>query len=178
VDDALSVGLITVADLDQVAFWQETTLRARHRHPVLGPLQFQPTIIRGLIDWQVSDLLEQTRRNLLEQNIRTVADVRACGKILGNLSPHVLQLKAGLEKFLRERVYQHLRVLQMAAKGQRMLRMLFEEFCKHPEQLPPRYRALAEHGCLERIVCDYLAGMTDRFAQEEFLRLFQPCTNV
>lgn len=178
VDDALSVGLIAVSDLASVAFWQETAERARIGHPVLGPLQLQPTIIRGLIDWQVSDLLDQTRRNLREHNIRTVEDVRSCNTILVNLSTHVSRLKSELEMFLRDRVYRHYRVMRMAAKGQRMLQLLFEQFCKHAEQLPPRYRALAEQAGLERTVCDYLAGMTDRFAQEEFLRLFQPCTLV
>ena len=178
VDDALSVGLIAVADLDDVPFWRETVARARRKHLALGSPQFQPTIIRALIDWQVSDLLEQTRRNLRDQQIRTVAEVRACGTALVNPSPDVVRLKAGLENFLRERVYQHYRVLRMAAKGRRMIQMLFEEFRKQPEQLPDRYRARADLEPVERTVCDYLAGMTDRFAQDEFLRLFQPYTLV
>ncbi len=176
VDDALSVGLVQMSDLEAVPCWQEAAGRSRAKHPTLGQLQFQPTIIRALIDWQVTDLLEQTRAHLAEQQIRTVADVRAGAKTLVGLSPGVMQLKAGLEAFLRQRVYQHERVLRMAAQGRRMLQMLFEEFRKRPEQLPERYRILAKQESAERVVCDYLAGMTDRFAQAEFLRLFQPCT--
>ena len=176
VDDALGVGLVPMSDLQTVPFWQEVARRARTQHPHLGELQVRPTLIRALIDWQVSDLLDQTRANLAAQHIRTVADVRVCAPTLVGLSPGVIQLKAGLETFLRERVYQHDRVLSMAAQGRRMLRMLFEEFRKRPEQLPERYRARAQQECTPRVVCDYLAGMTDRFAHAEFLRLFQPCT--
>jgi dGTPase len=107
-----------------------------------------------------------------------VADVRSYPNVLVGLSPEVVRLKTGLESFLREKVYRHYRVMRMAAKGRRILQMLFNEFQKHPEQLPERYRALLAEAPVERVVCDYLAGMTDRFAQDEFLRLFQPYTLV
>jgi dGTPase len=87
-------------------------------------------------------------------------------------------LKAGLENFLHQRVYRHYRVMRMAAKGGRLLRSLFEEFCRAPEQLPARYFRKAQAGQVQRTVCDYLAGMTDRYAQDEYLRLFQPYTSV
>jgi dGTPase len=83
-----------------------------------------------------------------------------------------------LERFLYERVYRHYRVTRMAAKGRRFLQMLFDEFCRRPEQLPGRHALRARSGQLERAVCDYLAGLTDRSAQDEYLRLFQPYTNV
>jgi dGTPase len=178
VDDALSIGLITLQDLDELHFWQRTVQRARQKHPTIGPLQFQPTIIRALIDWQVSDLLDNTQRNLREHGIRTVADVRSCPTTLATPSSEVARLKAGLEAFLQERVYRHFRVMRMAAKGRRLLGILFKEFSQHPEQLPERYRGRAQQSSVPRAVCDYLAGMTDRYAQDEYLRLFQPYTLV
>ena len=87
-------------------------------------------------------------------------------------------LKTGLETFLHERVYQHHRVMRMAVKGSRFLRQLFEEYCLHPPQLPERYARRIGESSGERVVCDYLAGMTDRYAQDEYLRLFQPYTPV
>jgi dGTPase len=178
VDDALSMGLISTQELNDVPFWSQAVERARDKHKDIGPLQFQPTIVRGLIDWQVTDLLDQARANLRAQGIRSVADVRACPQTLAGPSAEVVALKAGLERFLHERVYRHFRVVRMARKGQRMLRMMFEEFCRHPEQLPPRYFQRLQPGVLQRVVCDYLAGMTDRFARDEFLRLFHPDTLV
>jgi dGTPase len=178
VDDALSLELIAPADLEEVPFWKQTVDRVRARHKNLGPLQFQPTVVRALIDWQVSDLLEQTRRQLRQERIGSVSDVRAAGKVLVVSGPEMRALKAGLEAFLHRRVYQHHRVMRMAVKGSRFLRQLFEEYCRHPTQLPERYARRIGEASPQRVVCDYLAGMTDRYAQDEYLRLFQPYSPV
>ncbi len=178
IDDGLSIGLITFADLRQVEFWRRAEEDARKRHREIGPLQLQPTVVRALIDWQVSDLLEHTRERLREHAIATVEDVRQSSEILVAPGPEVRALKSELEKFLHNRVYQHHRVMRMATKGQRFLQTLFNEYCEHPKQLPERYSRRAKSGLLERTVCDYVAGMTDRYAQDEYLRLFQPYTNV
>jgi dGTPase len=177
-DDALSLGLIALAELEEVDFWRQAVERVRRRLHVTGPEQFQPAVVRALIDWQVTDLLEQTRERLRQERIRTVADVRSATGPLVGPGAEVRSLKAGLEQFLHRQVYRHYRVMRMAAKGQRILRQLFDEYCRQPEQLPDRYyRRIPLYG-KERTVCDYLAGMTDRFAQDEFLRLFQPYTSV
>jgi dGTPase len=178
-DDALGAGILSFDDLLGVEFWDRAVERVKARHKVLGPLQFQPTVVRALIDWQVSDLLEFSRRRLAEERIRTVEDVRqAVGPLIGP-SPGVRALKGPLEQFLHERVYRHYRVMRMATKGRRLLLALFHEFCRCPELLPARYfRRARVAGQLERTVCDYLAGMTDRYAQDEYLRLFQPDIDV
>jgi dGTPase len=176
VDDALNVGLITTVDLMEVPFWRQTAERVLAQQR-LSPEQHQAAIVRALIDWQVTDLLEHTRQRLRQDRIRTVEDVRHA-EILAGPSPEGQQLKAGLEEFLRRRVYQHHRVERMSAKGRRIVRLLFEEFRKAPRLLPERYARRAEQAGVEQTVCDYLAGMTDRFAQDEFLRLFQPYTLV
>jgi dGTPase len=178
IDDALSAGLITLGDLEDVPFWRQAVERVRRRHGKVGPLQFQPAVVRDLIDWQVSDLLEQTRRHLREEQIHAVADVRGAGKIMVGPGAEVRALKSELEDFLRRRVYQHYRVRRMAAKGSRFLQQLFAELCRQPAQLPERYAQRAYATSLPHVVCDYLAGMTDRYAQDEFLRLFQPYTLV
>lgn len=179
IDDALSVGLIATADLEETAFWNQAAARVRQQHAAIGPLQYQPAVVRALIDWQVTDLLEHTRQRLRQERIATVADVRAAAGILVGPGPEVTALKSSLEEFLHRRVYRHPRVLRMATKGSRMVQDLFREFTRAPELLPDRYaqRVLAE-GDVHRVVCDYLAGMTDRYAQDEFLKLFQPDTDV
>jgi dGTPase len=177
VDDALNVGLIAPADLAEVPFWQQAVERVHRRHRP-GPEQFQPTVVRALIDWQVTDLLEHTRQRLRDGRIRSVEGVRHAPGPLAVPGPEVRRLKAGLEEFLHRRVYGHHRVMRMKAKGQRILRLLFDEYRRLPQLLPERYARRAEQGPPEQTVCDYLAGMTDRFAQDEYLRLFQPYTPV
>lgn len=178
VEDALGGGLIALEDLQPVDFWRRAEAQVRQKHPAIGPLQLVPTVIRGLISWQVTDLLEHTRLRLREENVRTLDDVRKCRRPLVVPGAEVCFLKKQLEEFLHERVYRHYRVLRMAAKGQRMIIQLFNEFRKNPDQLPQRYRERIKREGTERVVGDYLAGMTDRYLQDEFLRLFQPFTGV
>jgi dGTPase len=174
IDDALGVGLITFEDLENVEFWRQAVERVRGQHSRIGPLQFQPTVIRALIDWQVSDLLEHTRAALRRYRIATVEDVRQAPERLVAPGPEVRALKGNLEAFLHRRVYGHSRIIRLACKGRRFLQLLFAEFCRTPALLPERYARRAEAEPIERVVCDYLAGMTDRYAQDEYLRLFQP----
>jgi dGTPase len=178
VDDALSAGIIRREELDTVSFWQRAVERVLKKYPSVGPLQFQPAVVRALIDWQVSDLLSHSRQRLHDHKIRTVADVRSCSHILVDSGQEVRQLKSELESFLHERVYRNHRVMRMTVKGQRMVQAMFVEFCRLPGLLPERYKQRTERETPERVVCDYLAGMTDRFAQDEYLRLFQPYTPV
>jgi dGTPase len=177
-DDALGLGLITFDDLQEVDFWRRAVEHVRQRHRRLGAEQFQPTVIRTLINWQVADLLDHTQQRLRRQRVQTVADVRAAAEPLVGPGPEVTALKEALEEFLNRRVYHHYRVARLAAKGRRILLALFEEFCRAPALLPERYARRIQNEPVERTVCDYLAGMTDRYAQDEYLRLFQPYTGV
>jgi len=144
----------------------------------MRPESFQPTVVRMLIAWQVGDLLEQTRQRLRQESIATVEDVRRFPEPLVGPSPEVRRLKAELEEFLHRRVYSHYRVQRMAVKGARIVRMLFDEFRRAPQLLPPRYARRIDGNPPERVVCDYVAGMTDRYAQDEYLRLFHPYSIV
>jgi dGTPase len=178
VDDALGVGLIRLEDLAAVEFWRRALERVKQRHPELSPIQLQPTVVRALIDWQVTDLLEHTRKRLIQEKIRTVEDVRASRGRIVEPGSEVRELKTGLEEFLHRRVYSHYKVQRMAGKGRRILQSLFAEFCRRPELLPDRYAERARDGQLQRTVCDYVAGMTDRYAQQEYQSLFQPYHGV
>lgn len=178
VDDALALGLVTYEDLEPVEIWQLALERAHQRHRDIGPEQLRSTVLRTLMDWQITDLLEHTLDRLRTHQVKSVDDVRAAPVVLVDQGPEVARLKLGLEEFLCQRVYRHHRVQRMAVKGGRIVSELFQEFCRNPQLLPPRYGRRALGGEVPRTVCDYLAGMTDRFAQEEYLRLFHPFTIV
>ena len=190
-DDALGIGLITLDELDGVELWRRAAAPVRDRHPGLRGDVFRAAVIRELIAWQVADLIDETGSRLDAHRIVTLADVRACPTPIVGFGSELMALKTELESFLHERVYRHHRVLRMAAKGQAILRRMFAEFVARPDLLPERYLArwvdappallrrrrttvVPQEASLERIVADYLAGMTDRFARQEYLRLFHP----
>jgi dGTPase len=193
-DDALGLGFITVDELRREEFWARATERVHAHTPGLSDGPLRVAVVRELLAWQVGDLLEETANRLAAGNVRSIDDVRAAPGPLVGFTAEVRRLKAGLERFLRNRVYKHHRVLRMTANGRRILESLFAEYVRAPELLPEKHLrrwagAEAVVGppppgwvtagrprldCLERVVGDYLAGMTDRFAQLEYRRLFLP----
>jgi dGTPase len=185
VDDALEIGFVTEADLHDVDFWQRAVRAVRARHPDLSGKPLRTAVVRELLAAQVNDLLEESANRLNREGIRCVQDVRRATTPLVGLSFEMELLKRGLERFLRDRVYRHHRVLRMTANGKRILRLLYEELVRSPELLPERQfrRWKGTDGrCgpapIERVVADYLAGMTDRYAQREYGRLFQPSIDL
>jgi dGTPase len=177
-DDALSLGLVSLKDLQEVDMLRQATERAQHRYGPMTDQELQYALVRILIDWQVNDLLETTRRNLEKHRVRSVEDIRSLPEPLAQPSEELAELKQRLEAFLTEKVYRHFRVQRMANKAQRFITALFHEYCRAPGQLPEPYQSQIPTEGLEQTVCDYLAGMTDRFAQDEYLRLFHPFETV
>ena len=198
IDDALGLGFLTLDELRQVPFWAEAVERVHQHHPGLSGPPLRTAVIRELLAWQVTDLLEETTRRLEQYNIRSLDDVRNAPVPLVGFTPQLAQYKAEWERFLHNRVYTHHSVLRMTHNGQRILEALFHEYVRHPELLPEkhfrRWSGAAERRGppppswithhrrpipqLERVVADYLAGMTDRFAQMEYRRLFLPTVEV
>jgi dGTPase len=209
-DDALGLGFITLDELSGVEFWERAAARVGRHTPGLAGHPLRVAVVRELLAWQVTDLLEETARRLAEANVRSVDDVRSADEWLVGFTPEVAAMKAALERFLHERVYKHHQVLRMTANGKRVLQGLFAEYVRRPELLPekhlrrwtgaggligPPQSAMASpasqsrhpewvtasrtsHDCLERVVADYLAGMTDRYAQLEYRRLFLPSAEL
>jgi dGTPase len=188
-DDALGIGLITFADLEGVDLWARAAREVRRQHTTLSADVFRTAAIRELIAWQVNDLIAETERRLAAHPVRSVADVRMAAEPLVGFGGELVDLKAGLGRFLHERVYRHHRVVRMAAQGQSILRRVYAEFVARPELLPERYQArwagaaagreaapsvVPPEPSVQRVVADYLAGMTDRFARQEYVRLFHP----
>lgn len=200
-DDALGLGFISLEELSAVEFWARAAERVHRHTPGLSGYPLRVAVVRELLAWQVTDLLEETARRLGDGKIRSADDVRAAAGPLVGFTPEVRKLKAGLERFLQERVYRHHRVLRMTANGKRILQALFGEYVRSPELLPEKHlrrwtgatdvigpppagsgpqpaAVRTPLGCLEQVVGDYLAGMTDRYAQLEYRRLFLPSTEL
>src|SRR5438034_1375369 len=123
-DDALGFGLLTLDELEAVEFWRVGADRVRREAPGLDPERFRKTVVRALIEWQVTDLLDSTRERIRRERVESLADVRRVPDLVGNTEP-ARRAKAGLEAFLGERVYRHPQVRAMAERGQRWVRALF-----------------------------------------------------
>jgi len=102
--------------------------------------------------------------------------VRVASRNLVGFSADMQALDHELKEFLLERLYRHYRVMRMQVKAQRLIRRLFEAYLTEPRQLPWEVQARFAHEQPERVVCDYIAGMTDRFAIQEYQNLFDPAT--
>jgi dGTPase len=174
-DDALELGLLTLDELLSVPLWAEAAARVRRRAAGLTGDHLRRAVLHELIDWQVSDLLANAQAKLVHGNILNTDDVRRTPLII-QASRDLAEQKAELETFLRERVYRHPDVVRQRHVVQQYLREMFAGYRARPHLLPARFHGRIQTVGLDRVVGDYLAGMTDRFAQREFQRLFAPGT--
>ena len=178
-DDGLTSGLIKEEDLRGLILWEEARRTIEARAPQMHQEVRKYQIIRELINRQITDLLQESVRRLTAHRIQSVEDVRACRERLIGCSEPMQQMRKPLKAFLWTRLYHHYRVVRMADKATRFITELFELYLKKPEQLPNTTRSRVERGEEpSRVVCDYLAGMTDRYCLEEYKKLFDPFERV
>jgi len=174
VDDGLRSGLLEIREVAHVGWWMRAcasvgigdddvvTELARHR------------IIRRLINLMVTDLLEETSRRIEASGVDSPDAVRRYPTVLVGYTDETRALNRELKDFLYEHLYRHYRVLRMHTKSDRVIDDLFRAYNNEPRILPPAARARLASQPKERVVCDYIAGMTDRFALDDHARLFDP----
>jgi dGTPase len=177
VDDGLKSGMFTVDRIRSVALFREA------HDEVLGAgiteeRLLRHGVVRRIINRCTRDLLKTTLGNLQAARVGSVEDVRRAGRRLVSYSPEMAPRVRELKDFLFRNMYRHYRVVRMGDKAGRILRDLFESYVNEPLQLPPQYQdRIAKEGT-HRVVCDYIAGMTDRFALDEHRKLFDPLVRV
>jgi dGTPase len=168
-DDALELGLLTIEQLLELPLWREARDRVAD-HARLNSRQLRRAIVHEILDWQVSDVISETLRELASQNIASVADVRRATVIV-RPSQALSGKKIELEEFLFDKVYRHPGVVAKRCNAQQALRESFAALLADPQKLPAKFRRLAKQEGIRRAAADYLSGMTDRFAFEEHKRL-------
>ncbi|MDP6924927.1 MAG: deoxyguanosinetriphosphate triphosphohydrolase [Candidatus Scalindua sp.] len=178
IDDSLKAGLITESGLQGVELWRYAKEKVREQYSNLTKEMENIHTIKYLIDMEVTDLITHTQFMLEEMKIKTTDDVQKCKERLVSFSPEISKKKLELQEFLQQNAYSHYRVVRMADKAKRFVEELFNAFIENPMQLPPEYQKWIEEAGLYQGVCDYIAGMTDRFAQDEYLKLFYPYERV
>ncbi len=177
-DDGLTAGLIDEKGLEEVELWKEIYGIVVKETPSLDREHRKYQMVRALINRQVTDALESTLAKLKELKVSSVEDVRCSSCPLVSFSAKMQEQNQALKKFLYENMYLHYRVVRMTNKAERFIRELFDVYLKCPGQLSPATQAKLKIESQRRVICDYIAGMTDRFALDEYKKLFDPHEKV
>lgn len=165
IEDAIGAGLLTVEQLSHVTLWQTAFSDVIARFPGTNVFQVRRAVLDRMLDVVLTDAVQTTTSALRE--VGSVEELRSLGKPVVTLSPDMERKVVELEEFLLSAVYKHTEILAMDATGKRVVESLFRSYQLEPSALPPRYRdRIAEQGA-ERVICDYIAGMTDAFCLRE-----------
>ena len=175
IDDGIAAGLFTIADLQDIPVVGETFREVAGDHPGIDDQRLVYEAVRRLIGLWINDVVAESLRRIAEYKPGSAADVRAMEVPLIQFSGDLFQNMRALRAFLFKRMYKHYKVNRMRSQAKRVLADLFDQFLLDPSTLPPPWRTHAE--ALDsfdraRLVCDYIAGMTDNFAIDEHRRLF------
>jgi dGTPase len=179
VDDGLRSGLIELEQLLELALFRDQYTEVKGRYPDLEGRRLIHEIIRRMINDQVIDLVETTRRQLEQLKPQHIDDIRHHSEPLARFSPDMQTANQELKRFLRHNLYQHYRVHRMTRKASRIIEALFDSFMHDPKLLKPEHQQHVrqleqeeDEAGRARAVADYIAGMTDRYAISEYRRIF------
>lgn len=177
-EDAFGAGLIEEADMQEVGLWRMAADEPRRRHPDRPLGAVRRPILDRLETMLLVDIVAESKQRIGKANVEELDDVRQVSDPLVAFSATMESHLGELEAFLKDRVYRHPRLIRMDTKAKRLVHEMFNAYVAEPRLLPPRFvRRIAEQGT-HRVVCDYVAGMTDRFCQDEYKRLFEPFERV
>jgi dGTPase len=166
-DDAVKLGLVTLDELAEHGLVREAVALVRRQFADLADDPLRKAVVHQLIDRQVGDVLEQARRALTAAGPVTADEVR---RLSVRIAPgtELARQKIELERFLYDRVYRHPRLIAVRAQAQERLKAMHAGYLDRPELLPPRFALRAGVVGLPRAIGDYLAGMTDRYCDQQF----------
>lgn len=170
-DDAVDFEILSAAQLEESAVWQRSHRVILARYPDAREPELHKLIIRDIIDVEVRDVIVTSAQSILDSNVRSGDEVRKQPAPLIRYSNDLLEANRELRRFLYQNVYYHPRVAEVNERACEMLRRVFEAYLTHPQMLGEAAARRIEAEGLHRTVCDYLAGMTDRYLMEEHARL-------
>ncbi len=177
-DDGLTSGLIKESDLEKLEIWDNICNNISKKYATISAEQKKYLIIRSLINMQVTDLINETEKKLAKYKIKTSDDVRKIREKIPAFSKEISQLRRPLRDFLINKLYSHYRVTRMSYKAKRFVEDLFNLYVENPKQLPEHVQKKISTFGKKQAVCDYIAGMTDRYALDEYKKLFDPYEKV
>ena len=168
IDDALKLGLVEFDELEQLDMIKICQQQIASRGEDLGEREYQRAIIHAMLDCQVTNVLEHTSTALTQFQWDSASTARQSDFRIGTVG-EIAKAKKQLESFLYERVYRHAAIVKTRDLAQRQIQQLFDILVENPEIMPTRFVEHAEQVGLPRSVGHYIAGMTDRFFEQQFL---------
>jgi dGTPase len=183
VDDGLRAGLINIEQLREVSLFKSLFEDVVRDYPDLADKRVIYEIVRRMIDIQIKDLIAASLQKINSVKPDSIDSVRQHSELLITFSEDMWDMHRELKRFLRENLYNHYRVHRMSHKAGKVIKELFDAFMNDTRLMPPAYKDKAKKAEFEknesgraRIVADYIAGMTDRYAIKEYERIFDPST--
>jgi len=170
-EDAVGAKLVDAADLAAIPLWREVAESLSGGRGAQPLAAVRRPILDAIEDALIADVISESQARIRESRVETVADVRRWPEDLAAFSPAMLEKLGAIESFLAARLYRHRRVARMDEQAKRQVEGLFDAYLRAPGLLPGRYERRAEEQGLHRVICDYIAGMTDRFCREQYRRL-------
>ncbi len=177
-DDGIMSKLIREEDLKAVPAWIKKDREIRKAYPGIKDEVRKYQIIRSIINEQVTDVLTQTENNIRRYKIRKQKDILKLPVRLVAFSKEAENMRKPMREFLQHNLYQHYRVVRMSNKAYRFITSLFNIYLDKTEQLPPSTHNRLKKEEKHQVVCDYIAGMTDRYALDEYKKFFEPYERV
>lgn len=177
-DDGLTSGLLKEKDLGNLPIWNNICKAIAKKYAKIDIERKKYLIIRSLIDMQVTDLIKEAEKRINKLKLKSYLDVKKMDRKIASFSKEMQLLRKPLREFLMEKLYCHYRVVRMSNKAKLFIQELFKYYVEKPEGLPPHIQKQLNKEELRRVVCDYIAGMTDRYALDEYKKLFDPYEKV
>src|SRR5450759_2714469 len=174
-DDGLRSGMITPAMLDGIDLWEILRSSVAWHGSGLDELT-RHRIVRRMIGLDVNCLVQATDVRLQQSGVRSVEELQRLPYNVVGFSEDMYRRNRQLKDFLFNNLYRHYRIMRMAVKAERIITGIFDAYREEPAILPKQVREIMPERNLERTICDHIAGMTDRYAVEEYQKLYDPET--
>ncbi len=173
-DDGITSGLLNLEQVRNLTLWREHEKILDQKYKNLDFKLKKYQIVRLVINNLITDFREETLKNLQENKIQTVDDLRCADKRMAGFSTSMVEKNGELKKFLHKNLYSHRKVKRMEFKSEMCLTGLFKAFTANSSLLPESVQREEGSDSLERRICDYISGMTDRYAISEYKKLYSP----
>lgn len=168
IDDGLSSGLLTFEDLKKAAFWEHFQFSTDGTFLALPDAQRRYALVRRLLDQMATDVVTETQSRMNRLKITDLSAVRNCAERICRYSEPMQQMVQDMKRLLRTRLYRHPRLTALSDRAHVVIRAIFDRIRHDPKLMPARFQRMLQDETPEIVIADYLAGMTDRYADKMY----------